>query len=181
MQAAGEEFAVVDPPGHVVPGETKLDHAYWRDVGTIDSYHAGNMDLIHVDPPFNLYNEEWPILTWRHPLPPAKFVHDYDDRRGSAVDSMVSEGVIVSGGTVRRSVLSPRVNVHSRAEVVDSVLLDNVDVGEGALLRRVILDKDVTVAPGARLGEDHEHDRARGFHVSDGGIVVVGKGMHVPV
>ena len=174
------DAAVYDFSGHEVPGETKRDHAYWRDVGTIDSYHAGNMDLIHVDPPFNLYNQRWPILTWRPPFPPAKFVHDFDDRRGQAVDSMVSEGVIVSGGVVRRSVLSPRVRVHSRSEVVDSVLLDNVDVGEGALLRNVILDKDVTVEPGARLGVDHEHDRARGFHVSDGGITVVGKGDHVP-
>ncbi len=173
------DAAVYDFSNHVVPGETKRDHAYWRDVGTIDSYHAGNMDLVQVDPPFNLYNQEWPILTWRPPLPPAKFVHDYDDRRGQAVDSMVSEGVIVSGGTVRRSVLSPKVRVHSRAEVVDSVLLDNVDVGEGALLRNVILDKDVVVEPGARLGVDAEEDAARGFAISDGGIVIVGKGGRV--
>ena len=174
------DAAVYDFSRHVVPGGTGRDHAYWRDVGTIDSYHAGNMDLIQVDPPFNLYNQDWPILTWRPPLPPAKFVHDYDDRRGAAVDSMVSEGVIVSGGTVRRSVLSPKVRIHSRAEVVDSVLLDNVDVGEGALVRNVILDKDVVVEPGAKIGVDHEHDRARGFAISDGGVVVVGKGGRVP-
>ena len=174
------EAAVYDFSSHVVPGETKRDHAYWRDVGTIDSYHAGNMDLIAVDPPFNLYNRQWPILTWRDPFPPAKFVHDFDDRRGTAVDSMVSEGVIISGGTVRRSVLSQRVRVHSRAEVVDSVLFDNVDVGEDALIRNAIIDKDVTVAPGARLGVDAEHDRDRGFHMSESGIVVVGKGEHVP-
>lgn len=174
------DAAVYDFSGHEVPGETTTDHAYWRDVGTIDAYYEGTMDLIDVDPPFNLYNEHWPILTWRQPHPPAKFVHDFDDRRGSAVDSMVSEGVIVSGGTVRRSVLSPKVRVHSRAEVVDSVLLDSCDVGAGALVRRAILDKDVVVEPGATLGVDTEHDQARGYHVSEGGVVVVGKGGRVP-
>ncbi|MBY5162693.1 glucose-1-phosphate adenylyltransferase [Salsipaludibacter albus] len=174
------DAAVYDFSRHVVPGETASDHAYWRDVGTLDSYHEGNMDLVEVEPAFNLYNDRWPILTWRQPLPPAKFVLDEDDRRGRAVDSMVSEGVIISGGLVRRSVLSPGVRVESTAEVSRSVLLNNVEVGEGAVVTDAILDKDVVVEPGARIGGDHERDRARGFTISDGGIVVVGKGGRVP-
>lgn len=172
------EAAVYDFSGHEVAGETPSDHAYWRDVGTLDSYHACNMDLIEVEPPFNLYNHRWPILTWREPLPPAKFVLDDDDRRGRAVDSMVSEGVIISGGYVRRSVLSPGVRVDSRAEVHDSVILNGVTIGDDAVVRRAILDKDVVVEPGARLGDDLERDRER-FTVSDGGVVVVGKGQRV--
>jgi glucose-1-phosphate adenylyltransferase len=172
------DASVYDFSRHEVVGETARDHAYWRDVGTIDNYHAGNMDLIEVEPPFNLYNHRWPILTWRQPLPPAKFVLDDDDRRGRAVDSMVSEGVIISGGLVRRSVLSPGVRVESRAEVHESVVLNNVIVGDNAIVRRAILDKDVVVEPGARVGEDLEHDRER-FTVSDSGIVVVGKGQRV--
>ncbi len=172
------DAAVYDFSRHVVPGETAQDHAYWRDVGTLDSYHEGNMDLIAVEPAFNLYNQEWPILTWREPLPPAKFVLDEDDRRGRAIDSMVSEGVIISGGLVRRSVVSPGARVESRAEVHDSVILNGVTIGENAIVRRAILDKDVVVELGARLGDDLERDRER-FTVSDGGIVVVGKGGRV--
>ncbi len=174
------DAAVYDFSRHEVAGETPTDHAYWRDVGTLDSYHEGHMDLISVQPPFNLYNQRWPILTWRQPLPPAKFVLDDDDRRGRAVDSMVSEGVIVSGGLVRRSVLSPGVRVESRSEVHDSVILNDVSIGDDAIVKRAILDKDVVVEPGARLGVDREQDVARGFTISDNGIVVVGKGGRVP-
>jgi glucose-1-phosphate adenylyltransferase len=172
--------AVYDFARNKLPGETERDKGYWRDVGTLDSYFEANMDLISVHPVFNLYNREWPIHTGAGSLPPAKFVFDDDNRRGVALDSIISAGVIVSGGTVRRSVLSPGVIVHSRALVEDSVLLDGVDVGRDAVIRRAIIDKNVKIPAGARLGVDSAEDRARGFTISEGGIVVLGKGDVVP-
>ncbi len=162
-----------------VPGTTERDHGYWRDVGTIEAYFDAHMDLVSVDPAFNLYNQEWPIYSWSDPMPPAKFVFDDDDRRGVAIDSMVCAGVVVSGGTVRRSVLSPRTHVHTGALVEDAVLLHGVDVGRGAVVRRAIVDKNVRIPAGARIGVDEAADRAR-FHVSPGGIVVLGKNDVIP-
>jgi glucose-1-phosphate adenylyltransferase len=163
-----------------VPGATDRDRGYWRDVGTLDSYWEANMDLISVHPVFNLYNPEWPTFTGMNSQPPAKFVFDDSERRGVALDSMIAAGVIVSGGTVRRSVLSPGVSVHSRAVVEDSVLLDGVDVGRDAVVRRAIIDKGVKVPRGVRIGVSAAEDRARGFTLSDNGIVVVGKGEVIP-
>ena len=159
-----------------MPGATPRDRGYWRDVGTLDAYYDAHMDLISVHPIFNLYNHEWPILTWPEPLPPAKFVFDEDDRRGHALDSMVCAGVVISGATVRRSVLSPGVHLHSYAEVEDSILMNGVEVGRNAVVRHAILDKNVRMEPGAQIGVDLEADRER-FTVSDGGVVVVGKGQ----
>jgi glucose-1-phosphate adenylyltransferase len=166
---------VYDFSKNVVPGESGRDHGYWRDVGTLDAYYDSHMDLVSVDPVFNLYNMEWPILTWQPPLPPAKFVFDEDGRRGFAVDSMVCAGVVISGASAKRSVLSPGVHVHSFAEVEDSVLMPGVDVGRDAVVRKAILDKNVRVEPGAQIGVDPVADRER-YTVSDGGVVVVGKG-----
>jgi glucose-1-phosphate adenylyltransferase len=175
------QAAVYDFAQNKIPGSTERDSGYWRDVGTLDSYYEAQMDLISVHPVFNLYNDQWPIHTSMGSLPPAKFVFDQEGRRGAAYDSMVSAGAIVSGGTVRRSILSPGVNVHSFAEVEDSVLMNGVDIGRGAVVRRAILDKNVRVPPGARIGVNLEEDRARGFTVSDNGVVCIGKGDTIPV
>jgi glucose-1-phosphate adenylyltransferase len=163
-----------------VPGASPEDAAYWRDVGTLDSYFDAHMDLCAATPKFNLYNDHWPILTHVPSQPPAKFVHDSGDRVGRALDSMVSNGVIVSGGLVRESVLSPGVRVNSWATVERSVILDNTVIGRHAMVRDAIIDKNVVVPERARVGVDKEHDRARGFVVSAGGITVVGKGQAVP-
>jgi glucose-1-phosphate adenylyltransferase len=169
---------VYDFSRNTVPGESERDHAYWRDVGTLDAFYDAHMDLVSVDPVFNLYNQEWPILTWHEPLPPAKFVFDEDGRRGQALDSMVCAGVVLSGAEARRSVLSPGVHLHSFAEVDSSVLMHHVDVGRGAMVRNAIIDKNVRIAPGAKVGVDADADRER-FDVSDNGVVVIGKGAVV--
>jgi glucose-1-phosphate adenylyltransferase len=139
------------------------------------------MDLRSATPKFNLYNDRWPILTHVPSQPPAKFVHDDGDRAGRAIDSLVSNGVIVSGGLVRDSVLSPGVRVNSWATVERSIILDHTVVGRHAVVRDAIIDKNVVVPPKAEVGVDKEHDRARGFVVSPGGITVVGKGQAVPI
>jgi glucose-1-phosphate adenylyltransferase len=169
---------VYDFSKNVVPGEGERDHGYWRDVGTLDAFYDAHMDLISVDPVFNLYNGEWPILTWHEPLPPAKFVFDEDGRRGHALDSMVCAGVVISGATARRSILSPGVHLHSHAEVEGSILMQGVDVGRRAVVRNAIVDKNVRIAPGAQVGVEPEADRER-FKVSDNGIAVIPKGAVV--
>jgi glucose-1-phosphate adenylyltransferase len=178
MLVARGEAQVYDFSLNDVPGASEVERGYWRDVGTIDAFYDAHMDLISIEPEFNLYNREWPILTWPEPLPPAKFVFDDDDRRGQALDSMVCAGVVISGGTVRRSVLSPGAHIHSCALVEESVLMQDVDVGRDAVVRRAIVDKNVRIAPGAQIGVDADADRER-FHISDGGIVVIGKGETV--
>jgi glucose-1-phosphate adenylyltransferase len=169
---------VYDFAENEVPGATPRDRGYWRDVGTLDAYYDAQMDLVSVDPIFNLYNMRWPILTSHEPMPPAKFVFAEEGRMGHALDSMVSAGVVVSGGVVNRSVLSPGVQIHSRASVEGSVLLHNVDIGPDAVVRNAIIDKNVEVPPGFRIGVDPVEDRKR-FLVTDGGIVVIGKNHEI--
>jgi glucose-1-phosphate adenylyltransferase len=164
-----------------VPGAEERDSGYWRDVGTLDSYFDAQMDLCAVHPIFNLYNDRWPILTHVESQPPAKFVHDSGDRVGRAINSVVSNGVIVSGGLVRDAVLSPGVRVNSWSRVERAVILHNTRIGRHAVVENAIIDKNVDVPEGAVIGVDKEHDRARGFVVSEGGITVVGKGQEVPL
>jgi len=174
MVAAGDA-GVYDFAQNEVPGQSERERGYWRDVGTLDAYYQASMDLVAITPVFNLYNEKWPILTWTYPHPPAKFVHDSAERKGRALNSLVASGAIVSGGTVRRSILSAGVRVNSFAEIEDSVLLDNVAVGRGAIVRGAVVDKNVQIPEGFRIGDDPEADRRR-FTVSTGGVVVIGKG-----
>lgn len=155
----------------------KLD-AYWRDVGTLDAYFEANMDLISVDPQLNMYDERWPIRTYNPNLPPPKFVfaeHMPGGRRGQALDSIVCSGTILSGGTVERSIVGARCRVNSFAQVEDSILFEGVDIGRHARIRRAIIDKGVHIPAGAQIGFDYEHDRQRGFIVSDHGVVVIAK------
>lgn len=151
--------------------------AYWRDVGTLDSYFEANMDLIAVQPELNLYDHDWPIRTWQPPLPPPKFVFNDHDHRpprvGTAVDSLVCSGSIISGGTVERCVLSPRVRVNSFATVRNSILFEGVEVGRNCRIERAIIDKGVRIPDGVAIGIDHAADLARGLTISDGGVVAV--------
>ena len=162
-----------------VPGSTDRDRDYWRDVGTLDAFYDANMDLISVTPVFNLYNNDWPLYTGYTSLPPAKFVYGHHERLGHALDSIISPGVIVSGGEVIGSVLSPGVRVNSWSSVRSSVLFDDVYVGRNATVNKAIIDKRVVIEEGALLGVDHDHDRARGFEVTEGGVVVVPKDARV--
>lgn len=168
---------VYDFIDNVVPGSTERDSDYWRDVGTLDAFYDANMDLISVHPIFNLYNLDWPTLTQipGH-LPPAKFVYSETSRLGHALDSFISPGVIISGGEVVHSILSPGVYVHSWARILDSVVMDGCRIGRNAIVSKAILDKNVIVEDGAEVGVDLDYDRERGLTVTESGITVVPKG-----
>jgi glucose-1-phosphate adenylyltransferase len=175
MLASAGQAWVYDFSTNIVPGASERDHGYWRDVGTIDAYFDAHMDLVSVTPVFNLYNDRWPIFTLPPQLPPAKFVLG-----GRAEESMVSAGAIIGGGSVHNSVVSPGVRVERGARVEDSVLMDGVHIGEGAYVRRAILDKNVVVPPWARIGVEVASDKER-YHVSEGGVTVLGKGARAIV
>ena len=147
--------------------------AYWRDVGTLDAFWEANMELIGVHPQLNLYDQKWPVFTDQAQLPPAKFVFDQDDRRGQALDSMVSAGCIISGASVKRSVLFSGCSLHSWATVEDSVILPDCDIGQHCNIRNAILDRGTQVPEGTEIGIDHEADRERGFRVTEGGRTLV--------
>ncbi|GAA1653262.1 glucose-1-phosphate adenylyltransferase [Microbacterium flavum] len=173
------EAAVYDFKRNDVPGSTDRDRDYWRDVGTIDSFFDAHMDLISTLPIFNLYNMDWPIHSQAVNSPPAKFVRDGVGRMGNAIDSIVSLGSVLSGTHLERSVVGPWTLAAGGATITDSVLFDHVDVGAGARVHRAILDKNVVLEPGATVGVDRAHDLARGFTVTDSGLTVVAKNVHI--
>lgn len=171
---------VYDFARNSVPGQGPKERGYWRDVGLIGTYYQANMDLVDVDPVFNLYNDRWPIYTFQHNYPPAKFVFaDREhDRVGTATDSLVSEGSIISGGSIHRCVLSPQVRINSYTHVEESILFERVNIGRHCRIRRAIIDKNVEIPPNTIIGHDLEEDRKR-FHVTEEGIVVIPKGMKI--
>ncbi|MFG6445768.1 glucose-1-phosphate adenylyltransferase [Microbacterium sp. P06] len=173
------EADVYDFKRNDVPGSTDRDRDYWRDVGTIDSFYDAHMDLISTLPVFNLYNTDWPIFSQTVNSPPAKFVRDSVGRIGNAIDSIVSLGSVLSGTHLERSVVGPWTLAGGGSTITDSVLFDYVRVGAGARIHRAILDKNVSLADGATIGVDREHDIARGFTVTDSGITIVGKNVRV--
>ena len=170
------DAAVYDFIHNDVPGSSDRDRDYWRDVGTLDAFYEAHMDLISIHPVFNLYNDKWPTYTGHRNAPPAKFVHAGPGRVGTAVDSVISPGVVVSGAQISSSVLSPGVRVNSWSHVSDSVLMDDVHVGRHCQIHRAIIDKGVVVPPRTQIGLDAEKDRARGWVVTESGITVLGKG-----
>jgi glucose-1-phosphate adenylyltransferase len=173
MVVAQDAAYVYDFSDNDVPGATMRDRGYWRDVGTLDAYYEAHQDLVAVHPIFNLYNYAWPIFSNPPQMPPAKFVEG-----GIAQESIVSSGAIVAGSTVRGSVLSSNVKVLNGAYVEGSVIMPGVEIGKSAVIRRAILDKNVIVPPGATIGLDLDHDKQH-YHVTDNGVVVLGKGQEV--
>jgi glucose-1-phosphate adenylyltransferase len=148
---------------------------YWRDVGTVDAFWEANLELIGVTPPLDLYDKQWPVWTYQEQLPPAKFVFDNDDRRGMAVDSMVSGGCVISGAVVRHSLLFSNVRVNSYATVQDSVILPDVEIGRHCTIRKAVVDRygHIGINEPMSIGVDHDADRARGFHITEGGVTLV--------
>lgn len=157
-------------------GITDAERGYWRDVGSIDAYWQANMDLLDSNPELNLYSKDWPLRTFNYNYPPAKFVWQEGDRVGMATNSMVSEGCVVSGGSISKCVLSPKVRINSYSQVYESILMENVDVGRYSRIKKAIIDKNVKIPPNTRIGYNREEDLRRGFHVSPDGVTVVPKG-----
>jgi len=160
-------------------GMTEKEKGYWRDVGSIDAYWQANMDLLEYEPELNLYSKDWPLRTFSYNYPPVKFIWQEGDRVGMATNSMVSEGCIVSGGTISHCVLSPEVKINSFSQVTDSILMENVNVGRYSVIRKAIIDKNVIIPPYTYIGVSREDDIKRGFYVSEGGVTVVPKGARL--
>ena len=176
MLADGKPVYVYDYSQNEFTGMTPEERGHWRDVGSIDSYWQANMDLLDYKPVLNLDSTEWPLRTYNNNLPPAKFIWEEGDRVGMATNSMVSEGCIISGGSISRCVLSPQVRINSFSNVTDSILMENVNVGRYCEIRKAIIDKNVDIPPYTKIGVDLEEDKKRGFLVSAGGVTVVPKG-----
>lgn len=176
MLKNNDKVFVYDFAGNEFPGMEKSERGYWRDVGTIDAYWQANMDLLAYDPELNLYSKEWPLRTFNYNYPPAKFIWEELERRGMATNSMVSEGCVISGGSLSRCILSPKVRINSFSSIVDSILMENVNVGRHSHIVKAIIDKNVDIPPYTKIGFDREEDLARGFYVSQNGVTVVPKG-----
>jgi glucose-1-phosphate adenylyltransferase len=155
--------------------ENRKQDAYWRDVGTIDSYYQANIELTAVEPLLNLYDERWPVRTYQPNLPPPKFVFNSKERRGEAHDSIVCAGAIISGGRVTRTIVGSQTRVNSFAEIEDSIIFSRVEIGRRAKIRRAIIDKGVVIDEDARIGYDREEDLANGYTVTSSGVVVIAK------
>lgn len=173
MLENGDKVFAYNFADNEIPGMTAEERGYWKDVATIDSFYAANMDLIHVTPELNLYNYKWPILTNQGNHPPAKTIFNEDRRRGLNINSYVCGGCITSGSTVNRSIVGPQCKIHSYSLVEDSILFENVTIGRHARIRRTIIDKNVVIPDGAEIGYDLEADLDKGYTVTPSGIVVV--------
>ncbi|MCI1273939.1 MAG: glucose-1-phosphate adenylyltransferase [Clostridiaceae bacterium] len=176
LLAAGKDIYIYNFNNNSFEGMTDKERGYWKDVGSIDAYWQANMDLLSSDPELNLYSKEWPLRTFNYNYPPAKFIWQEGDRVGMATNSMVSEGCIVSGGVLSRCILSPKVRINSYSQVLESILMEDVDVGRYSRIRRAIIDKNVKIPPNTQIGYNREEDESRGFHVTESGITVVPKG-----
>lgn len=176
MLAEGKRVYVYDFSQNEYTGMSEEERGHWRDVGSIDSYWQANMDLLNYKPVLNLYSTDWPLRTYNYNFPPAKFIWQEGDRVGMATNSMVSEGCIISGGSISRCVLSPLVRINSFSSVTDSILMENVNVGRYSEIKKAIIDKNVDIPPYTKIGVNLEEDKARGFIVSSGGVTVVPKG-----
>jgi glucose-1-phosphate adenylyltransferase len=174
LLVAEGKAGVYDFKDNDVPGALDRDRSYWRDVGSLDSYHEAHMDLVSIQPVFNLYNSDWPIFTSHPQLPGPKFTDN-----ATVGESIVCQGSIVSGACVDHSVLGTNVIVNAGATIERSVIMDNCRIGKDVTLKNVILDKNVVVPDGVQIGVDPDHDRQRGFTVSKGGVTVLGKGQVV--
>lgn len=174
-----KKIFIYDFNSNKFPGINDSEKGYWRDVGNVDAYWQTNMDLLDYCPELNLYSKEWPLRTFNYNYPPAKFIWQEGDRVGMATNSMVSEGCIISGGSISRCILSPKVRINSYSQVSESILMENVSIGRYCEIKRAIIDKNVTIPEKMKIGFNREEDEKRGFYVSESGVTVVPKGAQL--
>lgn len=172
----GKKIFIYNFNDNCFAGMSESEKGYWRDVGNVDAYWQANMDLLDYCPELNLYSKEWPLRTFNYNYPPAKFIWQEGDRVGKATNSMVSEGCIISGGSLSRCILAPKVRINSYSQVTESILMENVSIGRHSEIQRAIIDKNVIIPAETKIGLDREEDEKRGFYVSAGGVTVVPKG-----
>lgn len=179
LLSEGKQIFVYNFNENMFPGINESEKGYWRDVGNIDAYWQANMDLLDYNPELNLYSKEWPLRTFNYNYPPAKFVWQEGDRVGMATNSMVSEGCVISGGSLSRCILSPKVKINSFSQISESILMENVSIGRRAEIKRAIIDKNAIIPAEMKIGFNRIEDEKRGFYVSAGGVTVVPKGARL--